>query len=150
MRSRPARSPLGGKAAPQEQPDDLAALTDLGAVLVDDVAAEAERGPLVGEELPETASILRLVHKVGFDPEDRVGVEEPPLEAVSVEDLVAQPEVATFEGLPGPAVAAQQRVDQLGQSGVQQLDAMHRVLPLPARPLRIWLTQAARPARPSP
>ena len=75
-------SPLGGEAAPQQQADDLAALADFGAVLVDDVAAETEGGTLVGKELPEASPILRLVDEIGLDPEDGVGVEEPPLEAV--------------------------------------------------------------------
>ncbi len=145
-------SPLDGEAAPQQQADDLAALADLGAVLVDDVAAEAERGALVGEKLPEPSPILRLVDQIRLDPEDGVGVDEPPLEAIDVEDLVAELEVAAFQGLPGPAVAAQQRVDQVRESRVEQLDAMHRSppFPSPASPFRIWLTQAALPARPSP
>ena len=74
--------PLGGEAAPEQEADDFAALADFGAVLVDDVAAVAEGGPLVGEELPEASAVFGLVHEVGLDPEDGVGVDEPPLEAV--------------------------------------------------------------------
>jgi hypothetical protein len=36
-----------------------------------DMAAESEGRALVREELPEAADILRLVHEVGFDPQNR-------------------------------------------------------------------------------
>src|SRR6185436_14753063 len=110
--------PLDRETAPEQEADDLSALPHLGAVLVDDVAAEADRGLLIGEELPEASPIFGLVDEVRLDPEDGIGIDEPPLQPVDVEDLVAEREIAPLQGLPGPVVAAQQRVDQFGEIGM--------------------------------